>query len=43
MYTLNYKSPNRNADIHYALGEREPRNDSEQVEHLGVSNVTMFA
>ena len=44
MYTLNYNSPNQNADIHYALGEREPGlNVSEQVEHLGVSNVAMFA
>ena len=40
---VNYNSPNQNADIHQALGEREPRNVSEQVEHLGISNVAMFA
>ena len=34
---------NQNADIHLALGEREPQNVSEQVEHLGISNVAMFA
>ena len=43
MYTLNYNSPNENADIHQALGEKEPGNVSEQVEHVGVSNVAMFA
>ena len=43
MYTLNYNSPNQNADIHYALGENESQNVSEQVEHLGISNVAMFA
>ena len=45
MYTLNYNSPHQNADIHWALGEREPGkiNLSEQVEHVGMSNVAMFA
>ena len=40
---INYNSPNQNAHIHYALGETELGNLSEQVEHVGVSNVTMFA
>ena len=45
MYTLNYNYPNQNTDIHQALSEREPGkiNASEQEEHVGVSNVAMFA
>ena len=45
MYTLNYNSPNQNTDIQEALGEREAGkiNLSEQVEHVGVSNIAMFA
>ena len=34
---------NQNAHVHYALGETESGNLSEQVEHVGVSNVTIFA